>query len=86
MAEIRPNIVKRKLQFGERVKVIAGYMDPDLVEVFGNLGFDVDMEATDQFVEEYDGASGMAVSVGTSIVGNAFNGELGISANEDALV
>ena len=40
MAEIRPNIVKRKLQLGEPVNVLAGYMDPDLAEIFGNLGFD----------------------------------------------
>ena len=40
MANLRPNDVKHKLERSEPATVVAGNMNPDLVEVFGNLGFD----------------------------------------------
>ena len=40
MTDLRPNRVKRKLMRGEPTTVVAGAMTPDLIEFFGNLGFD----------------------------------------------
>ena len=40
MAILRPNKVKAKLMRGEPVTVVAGTITSDLVEFFGNLGFD----------------------------------------------
>jgi 4-hydroxy-2-oxoheptanedioate aldolase len=37
---MRPNKVKHKLTRGEAATVVTGEMTPDLVEVFGSLGFD----------------------------------------------
>ena len=40
MAKLRPNRVKAKLMRGEPATVVAGTITPDLIEFFGNLGFD----------------------------------------------
>ena len=40
MARLRPNRVKAKLMRGEPATVVAGTMTSDLIEFFGNLGFD----------------------------------------------
>ena len=37
---LRPNRVKHKLERGEVAAIVTGEMNPDLVEVFGSLGFD----------------------------------------------
>ena len=40
MAELRPNLVKHKLQQGEAVSIVEGCETPNLVEYFGQFGFD----------------------------------------------
>ena len=40
MADLRPNRVKSKLMRGEPATVVAGTMTPDLIEFFGDMGFD----------------------------------------------
>ena len=40
MAELRPNKIKHKLMQGEVATMVTGYMTPDLVEFFGQIGFD----------------------------------------------
>ena len=40
MGSLRPNVVKAKLKRGEPVAVVSGMITADLIEFFGNLGFD----------------------------------------------
>ena len=40
MADLRPNRVKKKLMRGEPATVVAGTLTPELIESFGNIGFD----------------------------------------------